>query len=164
MTGPAPGKLPVNAHVELCTSGGCRTIDARVYVHVKGWSRARVTHIDIEAPRLEQLIPGLGGRGAYVRVYGTRDGIVITPLNTPTWKLVIRTSDPLLHPLQPGESCIGFLGVKHGGVFLGLSSPYHRILEQLALIHRGVAPRSKARRIKPRKSGDDSGDEAPSGA
>ena len=121
MTGPAPGKLPVNAHVELCTSGGCRTIDARVYVHVKGWSRARVTHIDIEAPRLEQLIPGLGGRGAYVR------------------------------------------GVKHGGVFLGLSSPYHRILEQLALIHRGVAPRSKARRIKPRKSGDDSGDEAPSG-
>ena len=164
MTGPAPGKLPVNAHVELCTPDGCRSIGARVYVHLRGWSRARVTHIDIEAPRLERIIPGLGGRGVYVRVYGTREGLVLVPLDTPSWKLIIKTSDPLLHPLQPGESCIGFLGVKHDGVFLGLSSPYHRILEQLAVIHRGVAPRGKARRINPWRNGGDDGDEAPSGA
>lgn len=163
MTGPAPGKLPVNADVELCKAEGCRRLDARVYVHLRGWSRARVTHIDIEAPGIETLVqPGRGRRGVYVRVYGTYNGLTITPLENVNWKIVIKSSDPLLHPIPPGESCIGFLGAKRGGLYLGLSSPYHRILERLAETYRGVAPRY--RRLTPRKGRGDNGDEAPSGA
>ncbi len=163
MTGPAPGKLPVNTRVELCTSSGCERLDARVYVHLRGWSRARVTHIDVEAPGVENKIPGIAGRGVYVRIYGVKEGLVIVPLESPTWKLVLKTSDPLLHPIPPGESCIGFLGVKHGGVYIGFSHPYHRILEHLAYVHRGVAPR-RSRRLNPRGRGSNGGDEAPSGA
>jgi hypothetical protein len=161
LTGPGPGKLEVNAVVELCDAGGCRRIPARVYIHLRGWSRARVTHIDIESPGLEELVGG-PRHGIYVRVYGLRDGIVITPLESPSWRLTLKSGDPLLHPLPHGETCIGYLGGKTGGLYLGLQSPYHRELEKLAILHRGVYPRGRTR--KPARDEPNGGDEAPSGA
>ncbi|WP_048192061.1 hypothetical protein [Pyrolobus fumarii] len=144
MTGPGPGKIRVEARLQLCDNGSCRELDAAVYIHVRGWSRARVTHLDVEAPRLEDLVGG-AGRGIYVRVVGAPRGIIVVPEGG-EWRLVIESSDPTLHVLSVGESCIGFLGGKRGGIFLGLQSPYHKRLERLAEEHHGVAPRAARRR------------------
>ncbi len=42
MTGPGEGKIKLGK--------------AEVYIHVKGKSRARITHIDIELPELNKII------------------------------------------------------------------------------------------------------------
>ncbi len=42
MSGPAEGKIPLGK--------------ADVYIHVKGKSRARITHIDIELDKLNEII------------------------------------------------------------------------------------------------------------
>jgi len=42
MTGPAEGKIELK--------------NAKVYIHVKGKSLARITHIDVEHPNLNQII------------------------------------------------------------------------------------------------------------
>ncbi len=42
MTGAAEGKLPLKG--------------AKVYLHVKGKARARITHIDIEHPAINKII------------------------------------------------------------------------------------------------------------
>ena len=42
MTGPAEGKIEIQ--------------DAKVYIHVKGKSNARITHIDIESPAINKII------------------------------------------------------------------------------------------------------------
>ncbi|MFH0868411.1 MAG: hypothetical protein V1831_03790 [Candidatus Woesearchaeota archaeon] len=42
MSGPAEGKIEIK--------------DAKVYIHVKGKSNARITHIDIESPVINKII------------------------------------------------------------------------------------------------------------
>lgn len=42
MTGPAEGKIEIKG--------------AKVYIHVKGKSNARITHIDIESPAINKII------------------------------------------------------------------------------------------------------------
>lgn len=42
MTGEGQGKIPLKG--------------AKVYIHVKGKSRARITHIDVEHPKINQII------------------------------------------------------------------------------------------------------------
>jgi len=42
MTGPAEGKIELK--------------NAKIYIHVKGKSLARITHIDVEHPKLNQII------------------------------------------------------------------------------------------------------------
>jgi len=54
MTGPGEGKLPLNAKVCLNAE---ELPSARVYIHLKGYSRATVTHLDIEHPKLNRIIP-----------------------------------------------------------------------------------------------------------
>jgi len=45
MSGPGEGKIPLKK--------------VKAYIHIKGKSRARITHIDIESPELGKLIkPG----------------------------------------------------------------------------------------------------------
>jgi hypothetical protein len=113
-----------------------------VYVHVKGWSRARVTHVDIELPGLEHLVGG-AGRGEYGVAVGTAHGFRVEPYRG-EWGLEVETSDPVLkNLLNPDERCLVFIGGKRGGLFLGFKSPYHRVLESLAERYYGVRPRRK---------------------
>ena len=42
MSGPGEGKIEIK--------------DTRVYIHIKGKSRARITHIDIESPTINKII------------------------------------------------------------------------------------------------------------
>jgi len=58
MTGPGPGKIeiPCEKLVIRRDNGACITVKPTVYIHIKGYSLARVTHIDIEHPGLEKLV------------------------------------------------------------------------------------------------------------
>ena len=54
MTGPAEGKLPLEAQVFLLGRGSRRRVEASVYVHLKGYALARVTHLGIEHESLTE--------------------------------------------------------------------------------------------------------------
>ncbi|MEM0139512.1 MAG: transferase [Ferroplasma sp.] len=47
------GKIEVEGTVFL---DGIKLQDARIFIHVKGYGRARITHIDIEDPALKKVI------------------------------------------------------------------------------------------------------------
>ena len=59
MSGPGEGKI--------------KLVKADVYVHLKGKSRARVTHIDIELDKLDKIIKP--GEASYVQ--GKKGGVFI---------------------------------------------------------------------------------------
>lgn len=62
MTGPGPGKLLLEgAKVFVVEDGDTKEIEAEVYIHVKGYSLARVTHLDIESFELNRFYPKKGG-------------------------------------------------------------------------------------------------------
>ncbi len=123
----------------LWRAGAAQILDADVYAHVKGWSRARVTHIDIELEGLEGLVGG-AGRGVFARATGVAGGVRIEPFRG-DWGMELRGEDPALRVLEPGESCVVYVGGKAGGLFIGFSRPYHRVLEELVARHYGIAPR-----------------------
>ena len=57
MTGPAEGKLELNATVYLGSDGKKYELKgAIVYIHLKGFAEARVTHLDIEHDLLDNII------------------------------------------------------------------------------------------------------------
>lgn len=59
MSGPGEGKIKLGK--------------ADVYVHIKGKSRARITHVDIELPELNKIIKS--GENSYVG--GKKGGVFI---------------------------------------------------------------------------------------
>jgi len=140
VTGPGPGKIRLDARVRLEYDGGSEDVDADVYLHVKGWSRALVTHIDVEADGLEYKLVDGPGRGVYGRLYLRGRGIVFIPLHR-AWRLVV-LNDVLGSALaRIGGRTAGYLGGKVGGVFIGARREYLRVLEEIAAERFGVRPR-----------------------
>ena len=72
MTNPAEGKLPLDAQVYLNEE---ELDNAQVYVHLKGYARATVTHLDIEHPDLTGLIPPK--TRTFIWIIGIENGILI---------------------------------------------------------------------------------------
>ena len=145
MTGAGPGKIKLEASV-LVYRGACRrpVPGVEVYLHVKGWSRARVTHLDIEAPELPGLLGLKPGSGVYGVVYGTGGGLVFKPFKA-TWRVEVVEYRVIPRALPRGERVYGYLGGKEGGVFLGMESRILRTLESIARESYGVEPRGRAR-------------------
>ena len=139
MTGPGPGKIKLGAKVYVWSRGKREPLDATVYLHVKGWSRARVTHIDVECSGIEYRLVGGPGRGVYGEIIGTGSGIIFSPFRG-VWRLEVEEKQVLARALRGGEKCIGFLGGKHGGIFIGFQKHVLRLLEKLAEELYGVAP------------------------
>lgn len=147
MTGPAPGKVPLEARIELCSRDGCVPVAGRVYLHVKGWSLARVTHVDVESPVLNELFPP-GWRG--YRLLLVRGGALRVKLGEPRYVeglgVVARElrieSGELAGALGEGCRTWVFLGGKEGGVFLGFRRECIARLEGLAA-EKDVRPRGR---------------------
>lgn len=145
MTGPAPGKIPLSARVYLCSKTRCVEVECDVYLHVKGWSLARVTHLDLEAPLLNEAMPPVKHAYCPLKVDGDK---VIVRLREPTYSrelgMLIREirveSEELAGALGDGASTWVYLGGKEGGVFLGFRKEFIVKLEELAR-SRGVEPR-----------------------
>ncbi len=138
MTGPGAGKIPLKAKVTLIGPENLE-VSAEVYLHVKGYSLARVTHLDIEFPGAESLIRG---NGEFLTLIGIKDGFMIDfgnfrKFNKRKFKY-LKLAAPELKDLLPApERTRAFIGRKYGGIFIGFRKDYIKKLEDLA---RKLAP------------------------
>jgi len=125
MTGPAPGKIPIDVSMEIHG----KKVNVKAYIHVKGFSRAMVTHLDIEEINIRN-----NEEGYYVILIGTDHGfLVITKRSIEingvrTNKLYIRG----LKLLRRGERTSAWLGFKEKGFYLGFKKDVLRRLEEIA--------------------------------
>ena len=109
MTGPAYGKIRVSAGVYIGEGKERRKIEANVYVHLKGYALARVTHLDIESPELNLMKE----KGRFLLVRGIEGGIEI-----PGLRIMIK-SRKLSKILEPGEKTRTWVGQKKDGIYIG---------------------------------------------
>jgi hypothetical protein len=124
MTGPGEGKLPLDAKVYLNAE---ELANASVYIHLKGYSIATVTHLDIEHPKLNSIIPPKAKTSNWI--VGIENGILI--ITSKEDKVQI------LHPLltkvlQRGEKTRTLVGGKFGGIFIGFRKREISKLEEIA--------------------------------
>ncbi|MEA2074820.1 MAG: hypothetical protein U9O85_03685 [Euryarchaeota archaeon] len=111
MTSPAEGKLPLVANVYL---NEAELHNAHVYVHLKGYARATVTHLDVEHPSLSGLIPPKVR--TFIWIVGIEDGILIRTEKGDRVKVI----QPLLNKVLPqGEKTKTCVGGKFNGLFIG---------------------------------------------
>jgi len=123
MTSPAEGKLPLDAQVYLNEE---ELDDAHVYIHLKGYYRATVTHLDIEHPDLTGIIPPK--TRTFIWIIGIDNGILIRTEKGDTVKVI----QPLLsNVLGRGEKTKTCVGGKFNGLFIGFRK---RELSKLELI------------------------------
>lgn len=149
MTGPAEGKLGLDAKVYLVSVGKRVKLEgAFVCIHLKGYSLARVTHLDIEHERLDNLIPPKRGRlhhikgvkgGIEIRLGGRKEieyqGRKLKPNN-----ILIRC--PALNEvLGIGRSTNTWVGGKFGGIYVGFRKPEIERMERVAKNRYGMVPR-----------------------
>ncbi|RZN41093.1 MAG: hypothetical protein EFT35_02380 [Methanophagales archaeon ANME-1-THS] len=124
MTESIKGKVPLDAQVYL---NEAELDNAQVYVHLKGYARATVTHLDIEHPELAWLIPPK--TRTFIWIIGIENGILIRTEEDDTVKIL----QPLLNNvLQPGGKTKTCVGGKSDGIFIGFRRRELSKLEQLA--------------------------------
>ncbi len=147
MTGPGPGKIRVRAQVVIVRRGEAKVLEGvQVYLHLKGWSRAPITHIDVEYPGLEELVGG-PGRGVYGVVEGVAAGFRFTPFQG-EWLIEVRgLGDPILSVFQQGERSYGYAGGKKGGIYIGFKRFILERLEEIAARVYGIGPRWRGLRV-----------------
>jgi hypothetical protein len=99
MTGTAEGKLPLVANVYL---NEAELHNAHMYVHLKGYARATVTHLDIEHLSLFNLIPPKVR--TFIWIMGIENGILIRTEKEDRVKVLC----PLLveFNIEVGHSCM----------------------------------------------------------
>jgi len=123
MTGPAEGKLRLPAHVFL----NKKEIEADVYVHLKGYAFARVTHLDIESKKLNLGIGKEKGKnGDFLVIYGIDEGLDIPAIN------LIISCPQLNYILGPAKKTRTWVGQKVDGVYIGFKKEQILKLEKLA--------------------------------
>jgi len=125
MTGPAKGKIPLDVEVLFED----RKIKCDVYIHVKGFSRAYVTHIDIEgfnASGNRNRIPAvvIGGKNRITLIL--MEDIKIGKIRGRKLKILG------LNLLPSGEKSGAYVGIKDGGLFVGFRKELVRFLEDIA--------------------------------
>jgi hypothetical protein len=127
MTGPCAGKIRLEGEVEMPG----RKLDASIYIHLKGFSRACVTHLDVEHPQLQVLPPK---RGGFFLVRGIEGGIELGALRKKlngTFPLIIRCNY-LNEVLEVGRGSHAWVGGKVGGFYIGFRKLEIAKLEKLA--------------------------------
>ncbi len=144
-----PGKIKINADVYLVLQEGrIKVDDAAVYIHVRGYMRARVTHIDIEDRIFGKIVHR--GRGNMLEITGIEGGIKVKPkspreMNINGSKTVVyglEVHHPLLNEvLEIGESTVTWVGRKYDGIYIGFKEAQMKKLEQVAEKTYGVTPR-----------------------
>jgi len=130
MTGPGEGKIEIG--IKLFIDG--RNIPCTAYIHVRGYSRATVTHLDLEgftAKSNESRVPAVvvGGINE-VTVILMRD-IEIDGISGR--KLKIKG----ISLLSKGKKSGAYVGIKEGGIYIGFRK---EIIEKLEEIARKLRP------------------------
>ncbi len=137
MTGPGPGKIEVGCRKMIVKKRhNYINLIPRVYVHIKGWSLARVTHVDVEYPNLENMLELdiheiVGGRivnyGNYIHIN--------------TSKFVLKIISDLCNIIPRGYRGGCVVGGKIDGIFIGVKKEVITILEELGRRY-GYGPKS----------------------
>jgi len=153
------GKIRIDAEVYLVSQEEekLKVVKAPVYVHVKGYMRARVTHLDVEDRALGKIIPR--GRGNMLAVRGVRGGIEIRPkrpaeIELGGSRIVVRSLE-VLHPilskmLTIGESTVTWVGRKYDGIYVGFKKAQIDQLEYLVQETYGVSPMEHLEKPEPK--------------
>jgi len=139
------GKIRLDAETIVMPSG--RRIDASVYLHLKGYARARVSHLDVEKIGLGRIIHR--GRGNFLEVKGIKQGlevfakesrtIEIDGEQTPVSSIVI-IYGPLNEILNEDKSTRVWVGRKYDGFYISFKREEMLRLEKVALERFGVRP------------------------
>ena len=136
MSGPGIGKILLeNAKVFLISTKEIK-IDADVYIHVKGYSLARVTHLDIENPELEKIVKPKSG--FYASLKREKHGFKIK-FDKPSrfdekaiFGIVVKHEDlKNLVPANKTYRC--WVGGKIGGIYIGFKKEIIEKLEKIAI-------------------------------
>ena len=148
MTGPAAGKFPLKAGVFSLSGNERRKVEgAAVYIHLRGYARARVTHLDIEHRALGKLIHR--GMGNFLDIEGVKGGIIIRPKLERQIELRgeeiavqgLSILSPLLNEvLNEGETTRTWVGRKFDGIYIGFRRNEIAKLEGLAAREFGAEP------------------------
>jgi len=136
LTGPAFGKLLLEGAVVFIDKRGVRRelSGVDVYIHLKGYARARVSHLDVEHPELEHIV----GQSRFANIHGVAGGGIRIKLDENT---SIYVKHILLGKvLSRNESARAFIGVKEGGIYVGFKREQVRSLEEVAKIHFKLTP------------------------
>ncbi len=133
MTNPAEGKLPLDAHVYLNEE---ELDNAHVYIHLKGYARATVTHLDIEHPSLFDLIPPKVR--TFIWIMGIENGILIRTEKGDRVKVICSLLNTVLPQGEKTKTCVGG---KFSGIFIGFRK---RELTKLEANVENLRPEHKA--------------------
>lgn len=127
MSGLAEGKVPLAAKVYVIAKGKRKEIPANVYIHVKGFAFARVTHLDIEHDSLEGIMKG---KGEFLTVAGIPKGIRIETKRPKADGIDI--TYPKLARILPKQRIRIWVGGKPGGIYIGFRKEQILKLEKMA--------------------------------
>jgi len=142
------GKFKLDASTILTPCKG--KIDADVYIHLKGYARARVSHLDVEKMGLGKVIRR--GRGNFLEIRGVENGlevilreesqIVSDGENITVSSIIIAC--PLLNEIIEKEKATkAWVGRKYDGIYIGFRKAELEKLEKMALEKFGIKPLGK---------------------
>jgi len=142
------GKLRLDACAILMPCE--REIDAEVYVHLKGYARARVSHLDVEKIGLGKVIRR--GRGNFLEIRGVENGLevvlrekcqIILDGEEFTVSSIIIVSPSLNKIVEKDGSTRAWVGRKYDGIYIGFRKAEMKKLEKMALKKFGIRPLKK---------------------
>ena len=143
-----PGKIQLSASTILMPCE--REIDAEVYIHLKGYARARVSHLDVEKIGLGRVIHR--GRGNFLEIKGIENGIEVVlkekrQITLDKEELAVSSiviKCPFLNKIiEEGSSTRAWVGRKYDGIYIGFRKAELEKLEKLALEKFGMKPLKK---------------------
>lgn len=132
LTGPGPGKIELDCKKVIIRVGD-KIIEIKpvLYLHVRGWSLAKVTHLDIEYPGIEKIL-----NLKYREIIGAKIGKisnVCTQVKSGTRNILIRIFSNDLLKLIPDKYYNGcVIGSKIDGIFIGIKKELIKIFEEYA--------------------------------
>lgn len=127
MSGPAEGKIRLAAKVYVVVKEKRKTVPAEVYIHLKGFAFARVTHLDIEHNDLEGIIRG---RGEFLTIAGIPKGLRIETKRKKADSIDVLC--PKLSKVMPNKRVRTWVGGKPGGIYIGFRREQILKLERVA--------------------------------
>ncbi len=127
MTGPGPGKIEIDCRkIDIYIRNHVISITPRLYIHIKGWSLARVTHIDIEHDNINNIINLEPRQVIGAVLIKHKDSIEVK-----SRKFILKIYSQTLLKLIPDKykgGCV--IGGKIGGIFIGIKRELIKIFEK----------------------------------
>lgn len=142
------GKLRLDASAILMPHE--KKIDAEVYIHLKGYMRARVSHLDIEKIGLGEVIRR--GRGNFLEIRGVENGLevilrekrqIILDGEEIVVSSIVITCTLLNEIIEKEKSTRAWIGRKYDGIYIDFRRAELERLEKLALEKFGIKPLRK---------------------